>query len=229
MEIQGPALYLDHILQPLVASVPHLLKDTTHFIKEIEGKHIEETSVLVTLDVNSLYTSISHDDVCLVIDLYLDGRQDQQPLKYFLLELLDLIIEKNYFTFEGDYFYQTKGVAMGCAAVPSIANLFMAWLEEGYILNPNKNPFYKNITHYHHFIDDLFFLYWEEQGLQQFLDWLDEVHPSISFADKFHHNVITYLDMVVFRDNYNHLAVRLYKKPTDTSSYLNFRSFHPFS
>lgn len=97
-----------------MTSIPHLLKDTTHFIKTVEGKTIEETSVLVKLDVSSLYTSIPHDDIHLVIDLYLDNRQIMQPPKYFLLELLDLIIEKNYFTFEEDYYYQTRGVAMGC-------------------------------------------------------------------------------------------------------------------
>lgn len=34
---------------------------------------------------------------------------------------------------------------------------------------------------------------------------------------------------MVFRNHQNRLAVRLYKKPTDRSSYLNFSSFHPFN
>lgn len=40
------ALFLDYILQPCVAQIPHLIKDTTHFIKEIEGKSIGETDIL---------------------------------------------------------------------------------------------------------------------------------------------------------------------------------------
>lgn len=108
--LEHPAVFLDYNLQPLVASIPQFIKDTSHFIEEIEGKLVSESAVLVTLDVNSLYTSIPHEDIFLVVDLFLDQHSIRQPPKYFLLELLDLIIENNYFKFEDRFFYQTKGV-----------------------------------------------------------------------------------------------------------------------
>lgn len=70
--LEPPLVFLDHILQPLVASIPQVIKDTSHFIREIEGKFIPESSVIVTLDVNSLYISIPHEDIRLVVDIFLD-------------------------------------------------------------------------------------------------------------------------------------------------------------
>lgn len=66
------------------------------------------------------------------------------PLIHFLLDLLDILLEKNYFVFNNEFFLQTRGVAMGSSFSSSIANLFMARLEDNFILNPNANPFFDN-------------------------------------------------------------------------------------
>lgn len=163
----------------------------------------------------------------MVVSLFLDKRSNPDPPNYFLLELLDLIIEKNYFKSDGQFNYQVKGVAMGCAPEPAITNLFMSWLEEKYILNPNVNPFFHHMSNYAHFIDDLILIYKDLDTLQQFCDWLNNIHSSISFSCIFHRNVISYLNAVFFCNSCNKLAVRLHGKLIDRNSYLNYRSFHP--
>lgn len=58
-----------------------------------------------------------------------------------------------------------------------------------------------------------------------FMEWLHQVHESISFALHFNQNCVPYLDTVVYIEH-NQLGVRLYVKKTNRNSYLNFRSFH---
>ena len=54
--------FLDHWLKPLMKALPSYLKDTTEFINEIKDIHVESDTLLVTIDVKSLYTSIPHSD-----------------------------------------------------------------------------------------------------------------------------------------------------------------------
>ena len=51
--------YVDYHLQPIVKEIPSYVKDTQDFLKKLEKvKDIPQEILLVTLDVNSLYTNI---------------------------------------------------------------------------------------------------------------------------------------------------------------------------
>ena len=57
-----------------------------------------------------------------------------------ILDILDIVLERNYFNFAGEFYMQIKGVAMGLTAAPSIANLDMADIENRIICNLEKIP-----------------------------------------------------------------------------------------
>lgn len=50
--------YIDGYLQPLVKEGKSYLKDSRQLIDELRNFEIEENDILVTIDVNSLYTNI---------------------------------------------------------------------------------------------------------------------------------------------------------------------------
>lgn len=216
------------MLQPFVWQIPHLLRDTNKFIVKYEGVDIPYNSLLVTLDFDSLYTSIPYEYIRLVVSVTLDRRIVKDTPTYFLMKLLDLILDKNYFKFGEQFFYQVSGVAMGSSMALSIANLFMGLLKEEYILNSNNNLYHKYNMHYLQYIDDLIFVLDDASVIGPFCDWINGIHPSISFSCQSHPNCIPFLDTVVYHE-LNKLSVRLYKKGTDCNSYLNYRSFHPQS
>lgn len=158
------------------------LKDTKHFIQIYKGLSISDDSVLFTLDVNALYISIPHENIRTVISTVLDSCNFLDPPTFFLMELLDLILDKNFFRFGDQFYFQIKGVAMGSAVTPSIANLFMGHLENLYILNPTNNPFFNSVTHYYRNNDDLIFIYNNPETVNDFVKWLNEIHESIRFS-----------------------------------------------
>ena len=47
-----------------------------------------------------------------------------------LIRIMDHVLKNNVFEFDGELFQQVFGTAMGTPMAPSLANLFMAWLEE---------------------------------------------------------------------------------------------------
>ena len=55
--------YVDCHLQPIVKEIPSYVKDTQDFLKKLEKvKDIPQDSLLVTLDVKSLYTNIPNNE-----------------------------------------------------------------------------------------------------------------------------------------------------------------------
>ena len=54
--------YIDKFLQPIMRLGKSFVANSTQFINTIESTEIPTDSLLVTLDVASLYTNISHED-----------------------------------------------------------------------------------------------------------------------------------------------------------------------
>lgn len=168
--LEPTSQYIDSILQPFVKQVPTFILDTTDFIRKVEGLAIPEEVLLVSLDVTSLYTNIPHEDLRLTLQNVLDMRPDPHPPTHFLLDLIDILIDKNYFRYDNSYYLQIRGVAMDSAFAPSTANLFMSMLEQQHILSPSSNPYFGHIFKYFRFIDDIFCVYTDINSFDSFLD-----------------------------------------------------------
>ena len=54
--------FVDYHLQPLVHKLPSFVKDTNDFLKLLTIGNLPTNSLLVTLDVSSLYTNIPHNE-----------------------------------------------------------------------------------------------------------------------------------------------------------------------
>ena len=134
--------YVDHYIQPLVAELPSYVRDTTDFLNKLQRlPPLPPGSLLVTLDVSSLYTNIPHDEGIAACEEALNSRNTQDPPTPDLCNLIRLILTKNSFTFNGDYYLQQHGTAMGTRMAPSYANLFMGRLECNFLQPLDKQPF----------------------------------------------------------------------------------------
>ena len=54
----GVAKELAYIIKPLVGQSPHHLKNTQHFIQQLQGKKLELGEVITSFDVKALFTSV---------------------------------------------------------------------------------------------------------------------------------------------------------------------------
>ncbi|KAM4041148.1 uncharacterized protein ACNLHF_012329 isoform 1-T1 [Anomaloglossus baeobatrachus] len=54
--------FVDHYLQPLVETLPSFLRDTKDILRRMEDVHLDKDMLLITADVEQLYTSIRHKD-----------------------------------------------------------------------------------------------------------------------------------------------------------------------
>ena len=122
--------FVDHHLNPLFAKIPSHLKDTTDFLLKLKSvSQVPPGSLLLTLDVCSLYTNIPHEEGIDACRKLLNTRNVLEPPTEDIVGLITLILKKNNFSFDGDHYSQIKGTAMGTRMAPSYENVFMDNLE----------------------------------------------------------------------------------------------------
>ena len=218
---------VDHFLRPYVKDLPSFIKDTPDLIRKIESiPNIPPDTLLVTLDVVSLYTNIPCIEALKVAKATLTHNRDDtdEPLKNNdIVRMLALVLRCNNFDFNGEHFLQIQGVAMGTKAAPTIANLVMGDFEHKYVYPYRLQPLL-----WVRFIDDNLMLWTHgPTALGQFVDHLNAVHPTIKFTYEHSKVSIPMLDTRIISDPNGHLYTTLYNKPTDTHPYLHFSSCHP--
>ena len=113
---------------------------------------------------------------------------------------------------------------MGTKVAPSLANIFMSEFEEKYVYN-YKNPPFKWLR----YLDDCLCIWTgSEESLNDFIEHLNSVHPSIKFTAEISKDCVNFLDTKIHLDSNGNLWTDLYCKPTDSHSYLNYKSAHPY-
>ena len=217
--------FVDHFLSPLVKEQKSYVQDTTDFINKVEGQILSEESIIGTLDVTSLYTNIPNKEGISCIKEILDKTRNrlERPLNSSLVDLLEMVLTKNNFQFNGTQYLQIGGTAMGTRVAPTYANLFMSNLEEKLISEHELKP-----KLWLRYIDDILFI-WEhgEDELNKWLNHLNKSHTSIKFTIEHSKTEINFLDTTVKKGPNSKIYVDLYVKKTDTNSYLKYDSAHP--
>ena len=123
----GMAKVLAGIICPLVGQSPHHLKNTQHFVEHIKQVRLEPGEVITSYDVKALFTSVPVDPFIQIVqqklsqDPTLPQRTNMSIQQ--IMKLLEFCLKNTYFLFQGKYYEQVHGAAMGSPISPIIANL----------------------------------------------------------------------------------------------------------
>ena len=132
--------FVDSILQPLLQKIPSYLKDATHFIRNLSYiGTLAPGSMLISIDVNSLYTNIPHADGVAACRAFLNKHNILSDIATDIHISIDFIFKHNTFTFNDKYYLQTIGAAMGSKMAPAYAIIFMESFENSFLSSfPHK-------------------------------------------------------------------------------------------
>ncbi|XP_073425439.1 uncharacterized protein [Dendrobates tinctorius] len=221
--------WIDSKLQPLVESLPSFLLDTGEFLKRIDGLHIGIGTMLVTGDVESLYTSIRHKDGLSATKYFLNMSNLPLEIVSLVLELLEFSLTHNFFTFMGSFYLQLQGTAMGASFAPSYANLFLGLWERDLPLSDQYQSM-DRIPLWVRYIDDIF-LVWQgnEVQLSNFMERINSNDRNIHLTYQYDMTKVSFLDVNVWRDNDNILQTSIFRKETSSNMLLHASSAHPKS
>ncbi|XP_077105060.1 uncharacterized protein LOC143759233 isoform X2 [Ranitomeya variabilis] len=192
---------------------------------DLEELEVPEETLLVSLDVESLYTNIAHDQGVQAAAFFLERHQENGEHNLFLLELLHFVLDKNYFTFDRKYYRQITGTAMGARCAPSYANLFLGWWEE--LVVYQHVMFSSKIAIWRRYIDDVLFLWTGTlEECKKFVADLNTNSLNIHLTSTISESTVDFLDIKLTIKE-NRVSSCLYRKKTATNNLLHYSSFHP--
>ena len=216
----------DYFIGKIVPLSQSYVRDSTYLINILKDFTVQPGILLCTLDITSLYTNIPHLEGIQSTKemLAIHKPPDTLPHNSYITELLELVLTNNHFEFNGEFYHQLSGTAMGTKLATSYSNLFMTKFEDKYVFTyPLQPQLWKR------FIDDIF-LIWPHgrNSLTKFIGHLNTVHPTIRFTSDISETEISFLDLTIYIEQ-SILYTRIYTKPTDRHMYLNYFSEHPMS
>ena len=110
-----------------------MIKDTFDFVKKLNKVHPTSSDVFVSFDVKSLFTNIPIDFIInLLLNLVFDEKAKDGKfygmIKQRLKKMLEWTTKKTVLQFNGSYYEQINGVAMGTPIASLLADICMNWV-----------------------------------------------------------------------------------------------------
>ena len=200
-----------------------------HIIALLECTNVPQDALLVTIDVSSLYTNIPQDEGTEACLEAIETAEASHIPQSILLELFNIVLKCNVFSFDNSMYQQIQGTAMGTKMAPSYANLFMDRFERAFLAQEPILPLV-----WKRYIDDILCIWTGTRSqIDSFLDRLNRAHHSIKFTWSISDTQIQFLDLNIHKgqrfSQTNLLDLKSYFKPTNTFQYLHFASSHPRS
>ena len=158
------------------------IKDTSHFLHIIHtaSNLTNKDTILVTLDVCSLYTNIPNSEGLKATNKALIAHRPggSEPYNHSILRLLQMVLTMNNFEFDGQHYLQVGGTAMGTRAAPNYAIICVNEFEETHVYTYRLQPLL-----WVRYIDDIFML-WQHGSteLTSFIEHLNTCHPTFKFT-----------------------------------------------
>ena len=180
-------------------------------------------------DVTALFTSVPIQPVVNIIQERLANDKDlqQRTTMYIkhITSLLQFCLNSTSFVFQGRYYQQIEGSAMGSPLSPIVANIFMENFEkESVETAPHPPSLWKK------FVDNTFVIL-EAQYKDEFFHHINSMDDNIKFtvettkAD----GSMPLLDTLVTPQSDGSLQTTAYTKPTHTNQYLQWDSHQAIS
>ena len=220
---------LARILKPLVGTSIHHVQNTRDFIKQIKDVRLKDGENIISYDVTSLFTSVPIKPALDIIQQRLTKDQDLHKRTSMtiqqIISLLEFCLNSTSFMFQGQYYQQMEGAAMGSPLSPIIANIFMEHFEEQALESAPHPP-----SLWKRFVDDTFVIL-ETSYKEEFFHHINSLDSHIKFTveNTRDDGSIPFLDTLITPNNDGSLQTKVYRKPTHTNQYLKWDSHHALS
>ena len=207
--------YVDSILQPLLHNIPSLITYTNDFLRKLNDINhlITPESIMITMDVSSLYTNIPHTDGINACRSFRNRHTTDPALINDIPILIDFILTHNPIKFNNDHHLQIKGTAMGIKMAPAYANISIDAIETSFLSSSPLKP-----SIYYRYIDDIFIIWpHSNDSSTHFLEHANYIHQNIKFTQECSKSTFPFLDVSV-QIAQNKIFATLHKKPTVSHS-----------
>ena len=197
----------------------HHVHNTRDFVEQIKDVRLKQGECIISYDVTVLFTSVPINPVLEIIrhrlanDHQLHNRATMSVSR--IIDLLEFCLNSTSFVYQGQFYQQIEGAAMGSPLSPIVANMFMEKFEEEALATAPHPP-----SLWKRYVDDTFVIQ-EEKCSNEFFQHINSLEDKIKFtvestrADA----SIPFLDTLVTPRSDGSLETKVYRKPTHTNQY----------
>ncbi|XP_022814534.1 uncharacterized protein LOC111348226 [Spodoptera litura] len=179
--------HLATILQPFTGKTNTFVKDSRHFVALLEDVRLQDTDIMISFDITSLFTNVPVDETISIITNIL--KDTDLPTGY--IACVNHCLTTGYFLWRGEYYLQVNGVAMGSPLAPVVANIYMEWFEGQALASAPVRP-----RHWWRYVDDVFAIV-NREHVAEFVGHLNSVHGSIQFTtEEEREGMLPFLDVL---------------------------------
>ena len=199
-----------------------MLKDSFEFASMIDKQ--DHNSFMCSFDIDSLLTNVRLDETIEIVIKNVFGRKRKingLSTRDFR-DLLKLTTMSTVFYFNGNYYKQLDGVAMGSPLGPALANAFLCHHDRKRLkeCQVTCTPIFSK-----RYVDDIFVLLKSESQVNNLLFDLNSKHKNIRFTCEIEKDrYLEFLDINVYKGN-NKFETSVHRKLTFSGVYTNYRSF----
>jgi hypothetical protein len=170
---------------------------------------------MVSFDVESLFTNVPTDLAFTNDTTHFHNLERKQ-----LEKLLITCTKESHFQFNGIFYDQVDGVAMGSPLGPLFANAFMANFEKMHMSKLRE----LGVNIWLRYVDDIFATMDNKHQAEKILEYLNNQHSNLRFTiEHENENKLPFLDTCVNRRD-DRYTTTIYRKKTFTGVYLNWTS-----
>ena len=218
--------YLCNLLSPLLKCSDVDVASSYDFVRFVQTVKWRPGDVMISCDVQSLFTCVPVDLAVSVVEERLNMYQlsDCSLSVDNILMLLRFCLNSSDFCFKGDFYHQKFGCPMGSPVSVTVANLVMQHIEKKILLNKSYD-----LLFWRRFVDDTWIVI-PEQNVDKFVSFINTIENSINFTveREDENRSLPFLDVLVTRNLRDHcFRVAMYSKPTQSDRYLPFSSHNP--
>lgn len=205
------------------------VKNCYELVDKTKNLKIMNHHILASFDVVNLYTNVPVNDTLDIVERNLRNSSLLPEAVDEFLALLKETLKQNYFQFNGSFYSQTDGLAMGSPLSGVLADIYLNHIENEFIFS-NKNKLKDKIMFYHRYVDDTLLLFnGNVRQLEKLHNYLNTLAPKLKFTLEIEQdNRINFLDLTLEKNN-NKFDYKIYRKPTTSDQTIHFSSFHPYS
>lgn len=174
------AKFVTSIISPLMGNTSSFVKNSRHFSEVVSSESITDNEVMVSFDVQSLFTNVPVGHTLQIIQERLlrdETLEDRTTLTADqVILLLSICLKTTYFVYHQQYHEQRDGAAMGSPVSPVVANIYMEHIEE-MAMQHSPSP----LRFWRRYVDDTF-CFLQRSSVDGVLNHLNSISPSITFT-----------------------------------------------
>lgn len=194
--------------------------NTYEFINKMRYYKFKQNEIMVSFDIESMYTNISVGEAEQSIKLWLEsiGTSNKKVSEY--MQLVHLCLNTCYFRFNNKVYKQVNSLAMGNPLSAFAANCFMSYFET----RAKENyPDFPSI--WFRYVDDTYIVI-DKEKVDDFRNYLNGINGRIHFTCEIEqNNVLPFLDLKLTRVN-DMIDFNIYRKDTTTDRCIPSTSYH---